>query len=227
VADSKTDKQLIALVTLARAIPGKLLPPPRGIRITPDRERYRTALGRVVSRLVLAAYKAGEMDLVQALNVVHRCAVGSDQLTRILGEAAAGGLALGEPKLLNRRKPAYPAWLKRFAVDLVDRTQKQFPQMPLSTKDERVTSVLQFTVRILAANNLCPMPPRPDRRARGDHGNAGALGRNATSMVPRSNAEGGKVRSARSTADKQIIRREIDLAPILFRGGPLYSRSVS
>lgn len=176
MADSETDKQLTALLTLARAIPGKLSPPPGGIRMTPERERYqrgryRTILGRIVSRLVLAAYRAGEMDLAQALNVVHRCAAGSNEITQILGETATGALAAGEPKLLNRRKPAYPAWVKRFAVDLVDHTRKRFPQMPLSSKDKSPrSSVLQFVTFILAANYLCPMPPRPDRRVRGDHG---------------------------------------------------------
>lgn len=81
--------------------------------------RSRTELAKFVSLALLRAYKAGEIDLPQLLDLMAPLSHNTLDPIGLLGKTFAAAHAIGKPKYLGHKKPLYPAWFKDLAVDLV------------------------------------------------------------------------------------------------------------
>lgn len=122
------------------------------------------AFAKRFSPILLRAYGAGELDLVQALHWAGHVsgACSADEQRQIVGDIALRAIALGRPKLLNSSKPRYPTAVKEFAVDLVLALKELFPGVPMIAGYARPRdSIIGLAVVALAIFGICPPPPRP------------------------------------------------------------------
>jgi hypothetical protein len=123
------------------------------------------AFAIATSESVLTGYECGEITFRGAIEVVHSCAIGCIPAHRvfILGRTAHRLLRI-KPKERNAKRPLYPAWVKKAAVELVALIREKRPDLPLRTSSASSSSVFQETIKWLIALTLSPAPPAKNAR---------------------------------------------------------------
>lgn len=117
---------------------------------------------RIVSRHVLEAYVAREMELFDILEMVDQFAArctASDRLA-IIGELAIRALYAKRRKETNRSKPPYPAFLKEMAVGFA-LLFEEFDADPAGSGNPNRRAALnrEHAIAMLAELGLLPVKP--------------------------------------------------------------------
>jgi hypothetical protein len=113
------------------------------------------------------AYRAGEISLPDALQLLRNCSLGCSTRARLLITARFIDRVLPiKPKTLNRRKPPFPTWIKRMGAKAVAIVHEGLPDLELAPHEMNgwTTKKLELAVQLIVTLGMCSETRKPTPR---------------------------------------------------------------